>query len=342
MAPGGGRSEGDGAEAEQIRTLGGLLVIGTNRHESARIDDQLRGRAGRQGDPGETAFFVSLEDDLVRRYGILDLLPSEYRAAGVAGEITDRRVNREIDRAQTIIEEQHASMRRTLRQYTLLIEQQRVVVQEIRRTFLAGDAERTAAAMDLSQGATTQVWRQVRDHFPAEAAHQFSRVCERLSTWDGAGFGCQGRDLLREIALSALDEMWSDHLAFVEQIREGIHLQRLGGKDPFLVFVAQVGDAFDAALVDLAGTIASRFKMEAPGAAQGGPHAYRNSPSATWVYLVSDDPFPTFRLSMVSAAAPAAALAAAAVGFARLLTWPLLRLWGVVAGWAGKRQANSR
>lgn len=301
-----------GIGRDSIRALGGLLVIGTNRHESARIDNQLRGRAGRQGDPGETAFYVSLEDDLIRRYGIVELLPEEFRGGSVVGEISDRRVNREIARAQYIIEEQHASMRRTLRRYTIPVEQQRVRVQMIRDAFLAGDSGSMLEAIALCADAADETSSRVRD---------------ALAAWDRAGHRCQGRNILRRVALSAIDEMWTDHLALVDQLREGIHLQRLGGKDPFLVFLTQIGDTFDAALDSLAKAIAARFEEEDPAAPQSAIHSDPQTPAATWVYLVHDDPFPAFRLSLVGAAAPAAALAATAVAAVRLVTSAVSRLW---------------
>lgn len=90
---------------DEVVALGGLYVIGTTRHESRRIDDQLRGRAGRQGDPGSSRLFVSLEDDLIQRYGVMSLLPRRQRPAPDAAEVTDPVVHRAIAQAQRIIED---------------------------------------------------------------------------------------------------------------------------------------------------------------------------------------------------------------------------------------------
>ena len=115
-------------EHERLLALGGLAVIGTGRHESRRVDDQLRGRAGRQGEPGVTRFFVSLEDPLFERYGVREFLPrgllrtGNAREADAQGPIADPRVSREIERAQSIIEARNHSIRRTLRKYSLLVE----------------------------------------------------------------------------------------------------------------------------------------------------------------------------------------------------------------------------
>ncbi len=105
---------GDPGAREAVAALGGLYVIGTNRHESRRVDDQLRGRAGRQGDPGSSRFFVSLEDDLIRRYGVLDLIPRGHVPAPQPGPVEDPVVRDAIARAQRVIEGQNFEIRKTL------------------------------------------------------------------------------------------------------------------------------------------------------------------------------------------------------------------------------------
>src|SRR4030095_12331829 len=90
-------------QREAVVALGGLYVLGTNRHESRRIDDQLRGRAGRQGDPGTSRFFVSLQDDLMERYGVVALIPPAHRPPPGPDPVTDPVVSREIARAQRIV-----------------------------------------------------------------------------------------------------------------------------------------------------------------------------------------------------------------------------------------------
>ena len=111
-----------------VAALGGLYVIGTNRHESRRIDDQLRGRAGRQGDPGSSRFFISLEDDLIRRYGVMSLIPEKHRPSAGRTAVDDPIVAREIARAQRIVEGQNFEIRRTLWKYSALVEEQRRIV----------------------------------------------------------------------------------------------------------------------------------------------------------------------------------------------------------------------
>src|SRR5207249_2812391 len=110
----------------------------TNRHESQRIDDQLRGRAGRQGDPGSSRFFISLEDDLVHRYGIGELIPVAHRPARSDRPVEAPVVAAEIERAHRMIEGESFEVRKTLRRYSALVEQQRRLVHSRRRDVLLG------------------------------------------------------------------------------------------------------------------------------------------------------------------------------------------------------------
>ena len=132
----GGESEADHA---RVAALGGLYVIGTNRHESERVDLQLRGRAGRQGDPGESRFFVSLEDDLLVRYGIHGLIPAGYIPPISDAPIESRVVTREVARAQRIVDGQNFEIRRTLARYAAVVEEQHRQLIERRQAILEGD-----------------------------------------------------------------------------------------------------------------------------------------------------------------------------------------------------------
>ena len=126
---------------EQVVALGGLYVIGTNRHESLRIDNQLRGRAGRQGDPGSSRFFISLGDDLIQRYGVMALIPKAHRPALRSSPINDPIVSREIARAQRIVEGQNFEIRRTLWKYSAMVDDQRAVVYRWRQELLQGESD---------------------------------------------------------------------------------------------------------------------------------------------------------------------------------------------------------
>ena len=213
---------------ERVAALGGLYVIGTNRHESGRVDLQLRGRAGRQGDPGESRFFVSLEDELLVRYGIHHLIPPRFLPAQADTPIESPVVRREVARAQRIIEGQNFEIRRTLARYADVVEAQHRQVMERRQAMLVGEE-------------TPDVWQRVPDERAAlvAAAGESSVVAAE-----------------RTVTLGCLDRAWRDHLALCADVREGIHLVRLGGQDPLTRFTteaiqsfSQMDDAVDEAVL---------------------------------------------------------------------------------------------
>ena len=207
----------DGTEHGRVAGLGGLYVIGTGRHASSRVDLQLRGRAGRQGDPGESRFFVSLEDDLLVQYGIDGLIGGRFVPAGATGPIDHPVVVTEVARAQRMVESHDFELRRTLWQYAVPVEAQRQQIMSRRQALLNGES-----TLELPLE-----WHTRRAAFTA------------------AGEGSVA-DAERCIALQAIDGAWSDHLAFVADLREGVHLVALGGQDPLTRFTSQVITAFDA------------------------------------------------------------------------------------------------
>jgi preprotein translocase subunit SecA len=249
---------GDEASATRVAALGGLYVIGTNRHESRRVDLQLRGRAGRQGDPGETRFFLSLDDDLTVRYGLRALIPSRYLPSPRQEPIEHPVVRREIARAQRIIEGQNVEIRRTLARYAAPLEEQYALVMERRAALLAGG--------------------------------------------EGA---------------ARLDRLWHEHLAACADLRDGIHLVRLGGQDPLQRFTTEVRAGFVR--------LNEALELETPLEMQADVEA----PSATWTYLVNDDPFrEQVLLSLVGTGGKAVAVYAAVVMPGLFLLWTLVeRFW---------------
>ena len=245
--------------------LGGLYVIGTNRHESRRIDDQLRGRAGRQGDPGGSRFFISLADDLISRFGVEDLIPPEHRLQRQDDPIDDPVVAREIERTQRIMEDQNGQMRRTLWEYSSLIEEQRKVIHRRRQDILLGHS-------DLHLLAT-------------EVPDRYSKLCAAV-----------GEEVLqrveRQITLFHIDRCWASHLDRIAHTREGIHLFSVGGQDPLNEFHKMIADAFDNLLHTIDEGIIQTF-VAADITTDGIDLASEGlkGPSATWTYLVNDNPF---------------------------------------------------
>jgi len=288
--------------AMRVAALGGLYVIGTNRHESRRVDLQLRGRAGRQGDPGETRFFISLDDDLLVRYGIRGLMPARYLPPQTPDPIQHPVVRREIARAQRIIEGQNFEIRRTLARYAATLDEQYELVMERRAALVAG-------------GEVPDVWARAPD-----ARDQLVAAVGEAATDDAE----------RAVTRAHLDRLWREHLAAGADLREGIHLVRLGGQDPLGRFTtelkagfARLSEALDeAVLSSLDGVRAAGGRLEIEGVDLKGP-------SSTWTYLVNDDPFrEQVLLSLIGGGGRTMAVYAATVMPALFLLWTIVEHFG--------------
>jgi preprotein translocase subunit SecA len=286
------------ADRDRVAALGGLYVIGTNRHESRRVDLQLRGRAGRQGDPGESRFFVSLEDELLVRYGIPGLITTRFLPEKSDAPIESRVVRREIARAQRIIEGQNFEIRQTLARYAAVIEEQHRRLIERRRAILVGED-------------APDVWARAPERVAALVAEAGERAV---------------LDAERAVTLACIDRAWRDHLALCADLREGIHLVRLGGKDPLTHFTSeairaftQIDDAIDdAVLAALATVRVAGGELDLTGTGM-------KAPSSTWTYLVNDDPFRNRMGAMLTG--PGGATVAI---YSAVMMMPLLILWGLV------------
>jgi preprotein translocase subunit SecA len=255
----------DEKEKAQVVKLGGLYVIGTNRHESKRIDRQLRGRAGRQGDPGSSRFFISLEDDLFIKYRLAELLPEYVMNTAQSGEIDNPVIRSEVARVQRICEGQNLEIKKTLCKYSDLIEKQRMVLYNRRRDIL------------LDQEAV--------DFFSIQSAEKFQQVSAVLNHEDV-------QHLCRWISLYHIDSGWSLYLAEIADIRESIHLKRIGGQDPFIEFQKLAIKIFDEQMVHLDEQLIRTFNSlpvdnHFPDLEKLG----LKTPTATWTYLVNDNPF---------------------------------------------------
>lgn len=298
---GGAREE----ERERVVALGGLYVIGTNRHESRRIDDQLRGRAGRQGDPGTSRFFVSLEDDLMSRFGIDRLIPPKIRPAAQDEPVEHPAIRREVERLQRIVEGQNYEIRKTLCRYTSLVEEQRKNLQDWRMRLLTGQTEPGLCAERLPER-----YAELRERVGAEALRQAERA----------------------ITLHHIDTAWAEHLALIAEIREGIHLVELGRQDPLFEFTKQAANAF----VELRQTIEERivetFAMaEITERGIDLDQAGLRGPSSTWTYLINDRALPQLQQMLYGHGNAAFAIGAV------LATWPMLVAWGLWRRWAKGR-----
>ncbi|MBP1603947.1 MAG: secA2, partial [Acidobacteria bacterium] len=285
---------GEPGARESVAALGGLYVIGTNRHESRRIDDQLRGRAGRQGDPGSSRFFISLEDDLICRYGVMALIPKRHRPGPQEGPIADPVVRREIARAQRIIEGQNFEIRQTLWRYSALLDEQRRAVSSWRQSLLDGEPESSLCRA------------RVPGHFHALESAVGTEVLRRAEN---------------RLVMHVLDRRWSEHLALVEDIREGIHLQRYAGREPLAEFHRQIVDAHREMTAAVEDEVVRVFPtLTAAGGTIDLEQAGIAAPASTWTYLVNDNPFSTIGVSLLASRNIGYA---AAAGMLAVIYWPI-------------------
>ena len=240
----------DGADRDRIAGLGGLYVLATRRHSSSRLDAQLRGRAGRQGDPGGSVVFASLEDELVTR-NVQD--PDPPVAAHVVAH------------AQRVAEGVHQEIHRTTFTYNRVLEGQRTVLLERRADVLRTDA----AAKRLA----------------ASCADRYAELAAEVGE-ETLGEAC------RQIELYHLDRLWVDHLAYAGDLREGIHLRALGKENPLDAYNGEAIEAFEEALAEADDHVAGTFR--AATITEDGVDldaAGLKRPTATWTYLVGDNPF---------------------------------------------------
>ncbi|NLO34726.1 MAG: accessory Sec system translocase SecA2 [Clostridiaceae bacterium] len=254
----------------------GLLVIGTNRHRSIRIDRQLRGRAGRQGDLGESQFFLSLQDDLVERYQIRDVLPPAWQdlsrldaspsEKGGSGPIADVRVRQAMDHTQRVVEGQLFQQRQNLMRYSVLVEEQRKRIYKLRFDLLTGHRQLT-------------VWQDSREPQHVGKYQQLVRATTQETV----------NQAQQQAACILLNQGWSDYLAFVDQLLDHVSLLQNGPNDPLTTFNRQIIDAYthlldtlEADLLDKLDTLTvhdGRIDLDAAGLAQ---------PPATRTYLIDD------------------------------------------------------
>jgi preprotein translocase subunit SecA len=266
-------------EHREVVEAGGLHIIGTERHESRRIDNQLRGRAGRQGDPGSSRFYLSLEDDLLRIFGSERISSIMSRIGMEEGEpIEHGMVTRAIENAQKRVEAHNFDIRKQLLEYDDVMNQQREHVYRQRRQILAGEdihadvldmIEEVASGMVgihcLRDGHPDEWDRQglataIRAHF---ALHELPAGLEELRDWEAlntsvveavtaryaakeAEFGGERlRDLERYIMLQVLDGLWKEHLYSMDALKEGIGLRGYGQKNPLVEYKREGYDMFN-------------------------------------------------------------------------------------------------
>ena len=291
---------------DEVLTSGGLYVIGTNLHESKRIDDQLRGRAGRQGDPGSSQFFASLEDPLMTTFSIDELIPEKFLPAPSNQAIEMPLIRNEVARIQRISEGQNYEIRKTLWRYSQMVEAQRKKLMTWREEVLHGEADLTLFAVNLPEKHSDVV-----DRWGAEIAYGVER----------------------EITLYFIDECWSEHLLTITQIREGIHLVGIGGKEPLNEFHKQIADAFWLLLEEIESRTIDKLKtVRITANGIDDDEAGIKGPSSTWTYLINDRALNDLQQLLFGHGS-------AAFGAGVIMTWPLLLMWGI---WTRMKQRRKK
>jgi preprotein translocase subunit SecA len=255
-----GGSAGD--NRDKILALGGLYVIGTNRHESMRIDKQLKGRAARQGDEGMSKFFISLEDDLIKRYGIDKIIPAAIRPTMQEEPLINKRIASKIEQVQRIIQGQDSDLRRSLWQYAFFIENQRLQVYQ-RRMEIVFDS----VPFNILGNENPELFTKLTSFFSKDTVNK----------------------LERQIALYNIDQVWSDYLAHVAYIQDGVKLSIIRGKNPLIEFQMATSDTYQTVPQEIKDRILQDFK--ALDLSEHGLCSLQERikpPSSTWTYLVND------------------------------------------------------
>ena len=261
------------------RELGGLKIIGTERHESRRIDNQLRGRSGRQGDPGESRFYISLEDDLMRLFGS-ERLMNMFRSLGVAEneQIEHKMLSSAIEKAQEKIETNNYGIRKNLLEYDQVNNEQREIIYKERRRVLDGESMRDSVLkmirdvsgkyVDMCNEVETGMnitelnrillpiipvkplteedaklgVEALKDKLEKEAVALYEEKEKIFPTLD------EMREFERVVILKVIDRKWMDHIDDMDQLRQGIGLQAYGQKDPLVEFKMSGFEMFDEML----------------------------------------------------------------------------------------------
>ena len=270
------------AEADQVRAAGGLFILGTERHESRRIDNQLRGRAGRQGDPGESRFYLSLEDDIMRLFGS-ERVMGMMEKLGVDEDtpIDAKILSNAIENAQKQVESRNFQTRKTVLEYDDVMNTQRKVIYEQRRKVLDGENLKESVQTMLSTVISTEVqahmgelkhmdaenWREVCAQFRGLFLRpdEFKFTDEELQQYDAQALtdllqerasdiyarkeAELGEPLMRELErvmmLRVVDEYWMDNIDAMQELRQGIGLRAYGQNDPVVEYKREGYEMFE-------------------------------------------------------------------------------------------------
>ncbi|ORV62478.1 accessory Sec system translocase SecA2 [Mycobacterium europaeum] len=269
----------DEADHDRVAELGGLHVVGTGRHHTERLDNQLRGRAGRQGDPGSSVFFSSWEDDVVAANLDHNKLPME---TDDDGRIVSPKAAGLLDHAQRVAEGRMLDVHANTWRYNQLIAQQRAIIVDRRNTLL-----RTPTAREELAELAPKRYKELAEVGAPPARGGIPE--DRLET------------ICRQIMLYHLDRGWADHLAYLADIRESIHLRALGRQNPLDEFHRLAVDAFASLAADAIEAAQQTFETaNVLEEEQGLDLSKLARPTSTWTYMVNDNPLSDDTLSTLS------------------------------------------
>ncbi len=264
----------DEADHEEVVDLGGLHVIGTGRHHTERLDNQLRGRAGRQGDPGSSVFFSSWEDDVVVANLERNKMPMQ---TDEDGRIVSPKAAALLEHSQRVAEGRLLDVHANTWRYNQLIAQQRAIIVERRNALLS-----TAAAREELAELAPKRYEELTEE-PADLSEEnLEKIC-------------------RLIMLYHLDRGWADHLAYLADIRESIHLRALGRQNPLDEFHRMAVDAFASLAADAIEAAQQTFETSPDIEEEPGVDLSKLArPTSTWTYMVHDNPLADDTLSALS------------------------------------------
>lgn len=271
---------------EGVAEVGGLHIIGTERHESRRIDNQLRGRAGRQGDPGSTQFYLSLGDELMKRFGADNVMNMMEKLGFEEDQpIESRMITRAVESAQRRVEGSNFDMRKIVLQYDDVMNKQREIIYKQRREVLESDNIREVVLQmikpcvervvevhcndDIPENwELEEVANYVNNNFLVETTHVTKEELEEKEKEEMVNYLFErvelyylqrekeiGEETIREfekvVVLRAVDRKWMDHIDAMEQLRQGIHLRAYGGTDPLREYQFEGFEMFNQMIADI-------------------------------------------------------------------------------------------
>ncbi|MFM9037664.1 MAG: preprotein translocase subunit SecA [Actinomycetota bacterium] len=272
------------AEGEKVRAVGGLHVIGSERHESRRIDNQLRGRAGRQGDPGSSRFFLSLDDELMRLFATGALSWVMGRALPEDEAIEHKMVTKAIERAQSTVEQRNGEIRKNVLKYDEVMNEQRKVIYQRRDQILDGVDLKSAAMEYLAEAVDSLIethcvseaddeWdleglaKELKTYWPTSLdADSLGRSRSTDAMYDLVMVDASShyerreaelgekvmRDVERQVMLRIIDQRWREHLEEMDYLQEGINLRAMGQKDPLSEWQREGYEMFGAMMKGIA------------------------------------------------------------------------------------------